>query len=139
METLSEAECRRLLGTVPLGRVVYTEHALPAVLPVAFRVAPDGRLVLALRSDSTTARALDGTVAAFQADLLDPEHRAGWSVLVHGRTELVRDRAELAELLRDGPRPWVGGQTPVYAVLTPELIGGRRLDAAPAGVGPEPS
>ncbi|MEV6206690.1 pyridoxamine 5'-phosphate oxidase family protein [Kitasatospora sp. NPDC051914] len=137
VEELSEAECRRLLGTVPVGRVVYTEHALPAVLPVAFEVAPDGRLVLALRADSRTARALDGTVAAFQADVLDPATRTGWSVLVHGHAEVVRDHRAQDGLYDAGLRPWAGGPRPVYVALTPELVGGRRLRPAVAPVGPD--
>ncbi|GAA1097400.1 pyridoxamine 5'-phosphate oxidase family protein [Kitasatospora arboriphila] len=139
VEELSEAECRRLLGTVPVGRVVYTEHALPAVLPVAFEVAQDGRLVLALRADSTTARALDGTVAAFQADVLDPETRSGWSVLVHGHAEVVRDHLAQDGLYDAGLRPWVGGPRPVYVALTPELVGGRRLRAVGATAAARPA
>jgi nitroimidazol reductase NimA-like FMN-containing flavoprotein (pyridoxamine 5'-phosphate oxidase superfamily) len=137
VDELSEAECRRLLATVPVGRVVYTEHALPAVLPVAFEVAADGRLVL--RADGAAARALDGTVAAFQTDRLDPATRTGWSVLVHGRAEVVREEPAHAGRCGDGrcgdgrcgdgPRP--GGPRPVYVTLTPELVGGRRLRAAP--------
>jgi len=127
VETLSEAQCRRLLGSVPVGRVVYTEHALPAVLPVAFEVASDGLLVLALRAGSSVIRALDGTVAAFQADQLDTVSRTGWSVLVHGRAEVVRDQDRYARLLSSGPRPWVTGREPAFVVITPELISGRRL------------
>ncbi|MBB4945625.1 nitroimidazol reductase NimA-like FMN-containing flavoprotein (pyridoxamine 5'-phosphate oxidase superfamily) [Kitasatospora gansuensis] len=128
VETLSEAECLHLLRTVPIGRVVYTEHALPAVLPVAFEVAPDDRLILGLRAGSSLSRALDGTVAAFQADLLDPVSRSGWSVLVHGRAEVVRDEAEYRRLLRSGPQPWIGGgQQRMFVRITPELVSGRRL------------
>ncbi|GAA5016480.1 pyridoxamine 5'-phosphate oxidase family protein [Kitasatospora paranensis] len=127
VDELSEAECRRLLATVPVGRVVYTEHALPAVLPVAFEVAADGRLVL--RADGAAARALDGTVAAFQTDRLDPATRTGWSVLVHGRAEVVREEPAHAGRSGDGLRP--GGPRPVYVTLTPELVGGRRLRAVP--------
>lgn len=39
------AECRRLLRSVPTGRLVYTEDALPAVRPVTF-AALDGDLVI---------------------------------------------------------------------------------------------
>ncbi|MFI6152562.1 pyridoxamine 5'-phosphate oxidase family protein [Kitasatospora sp. NPDC051170] len=131
-ETLSEAECLRLLSTVPVGRVVYTEHALPAVLPVSFEVL-DGRLVLALRRDSGTARGLDGTVVAFQADLLDPVTRTGWSVLVHGRADVLRGTEQVERVRRSGLRPWVGGTSPVFVSLVPELVSGRRL--FPAGLG----
>ncbi|MGW4804920.1 pyridoxamine 5'-phosphate oxidase family protein [Kitasatospora sp. NPDC004272] len=146
VETLSEAECLRLLGTVPLGRVVYTEHALPAVLPVAFRVAADGRLILALRTGTRVARALDGTVAAFQVDDFDRAGRCGWSVLVHGRAEVVRDTGERALLHSGGLRPWIPDPGPEYVAISPELVSGRRIlpllpEAAPdarPGAAPTP-
>ncbi|MFJ1751374.1 pyridoxamine 5'-phosphate oxidase family protein [Kitasatospora sp. NPDC088134] len=133
METLSEAECLRLLGTVPLGRVVYTEHALPAVLPVAFRVSADGRLVLALRAGSRVARALDGTVAAFQVDDFDRAGRCGWSVLVHGRAEVVRGAGERAGYETGGLRPWLPEPGPEYVAIAPELVSGRRMLPDPEG------
>lgn len=140
VEDLSEAECLRLLGTVPLGRVVYTEHALPAVLPVAFRVAADGRLVLALRTGTRVARALDGTVAAFQVDDFDRAGRCGWSVLVHGRAEVVRDAGERAALHSGGLRPWIPEPGPEYVAISPELVSGRRVrpDAADQDTCPAP-
>ncbi|MDH6575171.1 pyridoxamine 5'-phosphate oxidase family protein [Kitasatospora sp. MAP5-34] len=133
LQSLGEAECLRLLGTVPVGRVVYTEHALPAVLPVAFEVGADGRLALALRAGDGAVRALDGTVAAFQADQLDPATRTGWSVLVHGRAEVVRDPVLHEHLLLTGPRPWIDGDRQIFVLLTPELVSGRRLRSSPQG------
>ncbi|WP_406207077.1 pyridoxamine 5'-phosphate oxidase family protein [Kitasatospora sp. NBC_01560] len=131
VEPLSEAECLRLLSTVPVGRVVYTEHALPAVLPVSFEVAPDGRLLLAVRRDSTAARGLDGTVVAFQADRLDPATRTGWSVLVHGRADVVREPEPAGPTLHAGLRAWAGDPDPLFVALVPELVSGRHL--RPAG------
>ncbi|MFF8771125.1 pyridoxamine 5'-phosphate oxidase family protein [Kitasatospora sp. NPDC015120] len=130
LEELGADTCLRLLSTVPVGRVVYTEHALPAVLPVSFEVAPDGRLLLAVRRGSATARGLDGTVVAFQADQLDPVTRTGWSVLVHGRADVLRDPEQVRRALRSGLRPWVGDPDPMVVSLVPELISGRRLTAA---------
>ncbi|WP_371478277.1 pyridoxamine 5'-phosphate oxidase family protein [Kitasatospora sp. NBC_00315] len=143
VECLSEDECLRLLATVPLGRLVYTAQALPAVLPVAFEVAADGRLVLAVRRDARVCRALDDTVTAFQADRLDPVTRGGWSVLVHGRSRLVSDPATHERLLRSGTWSWAPEDEPVFVTITPELVGGNRLrpvrrpgaDACPAGPG----
>ncbi|MER5351490.1 pyridoxamine 5'-phosphate oxidase family protein [Kitasatospora sp. NPDC002551] len=131
LEELGADTCLRLLSTVPVGRVVYTEHALPAVLPVSFEVAPDGRLLLAVRRGSATARGLDGTVVAFQADQLDPVTRTGWSVLVHGRADVLRDPEQVRRALRSGLRPWVGEPDPMFVSLVPELISGRRL--SPSG------
>ncbi|MFE6872448.1 pyridoxamine 5'-phosphate oxidase family protein [Kitasatospora sp. NPDC057692] len=130
LEELGADTCLRLLSTVPVGRVVYTEHALPAVLPVSFEVAPDGRLLLAVRRGSATARGLDGTVVAFQADQLDPVTRSGWSVLVHGRADVLRDPELLRRALRSGLRPWVDDPEPMVVSLVPELISGRRLTAS---------
>ena len=133
VEQLSEADCLRLLATVPFGRVVYTEHALPAVLPVAFEVAADGGLVLVLRRGPAVCRALDDNVAAFQADHTDTATRTGWNVLVHGRAHVVNDPALHAQLLRSGPRPWLGEAEPMFVTMTAELISGRRL--VPSGAG----
>ncbi|MFI9272698.1 pyridoxamine 5'-phosphate oxidase family protein [Kitasatospora sp. NPDC052896] len=125
IEDLSEADCLRLLATVPIGRVVYTEHALPAVLPVVFRLDPDGRLVLALLPDPGRSRALDGTVIAFQADHLDAAGGTGWSVLAHGRAEVLRDPARRHALLSTGPRLWLTEREPMFVLFTPELLAGR--------------
>ena len=35
-ETLSDGECLRLMASVPVGRIVYTVRAMPAVEPVNF-------------------------------------------------------------------------------------------------------
>ncbi|WP_327065815.1 pyridoxamine 5'-phosphate oxidase family protein [Kitasatospora sp. NBC_01302] len=131
IEDLSEAECLRLLSTVPIGRVVYTEHALLRVLPVAFQLDTDGRLLLGLPQDGQLARALDGTVAAFQADRLHEATRTGWSVVVHGQAEVVRDPARHAALLHGGPLPWVAGREPLFVTLTAELVTGHRLLHSP--------
>ncbi|MFE0462789.1 pyridoxamine 5'-phosphate oxidase family protein [Kitasatospora sp. NPDC058965] len=127
IEELGEAECLRLLSTVPIGRVVYTEHALLRVVPVPFRVERDGRLVLVLLPGSPVLRLLDGMVCAFQVDRLDEGSRSGWSVVAHGTAEVVRDPADLAELLRTGPHSWIPERAPVFVRLSTELFTGRRL------------
>jgi nitroimidazol reductase NimA-like FMN-containing flavoprotein (pyridoxamine 5'-phosphate oxidase superfamily) len=86
LEVLSTDECIRLLSKVPVGRIVYTDRALPAVQPVNFVV--DGWSVAirtAPRSRLATAAAA-GTVVAFEVDeFTDEPDRTGWSVVAVGR------------------------------------------------------
>jgi hypothetical protein len=44
LEILDAADCLRLMGTVPIGRLVFTEDGLPSVRPVNFTV--DGETVV---------------------------------------------------------------------------------------------
>src|SRR6476620_2164064 len=67
---LSTQECLALLGKAGLGRLAFTERALPAVRPVAFAV-DDG--VLVLRGSPPEAfRFLDRQIVALEIDDIDP-------------------------------------------------------------------
>jgi Pyridoxamine 5'-phosphate oxidase len=96
VEDISREESLRLLGSVPMGRVVFTHHALPAIRPVNHIV--EGQQVI-FRTGTATAitSAVDGTgtIVAFEADAIDPIDRSGWSVVVVGGSRLLRDDAQL--------------------------------------------
>src|SRR5689334_91961 len=66
--TLDRQECLRLLAKVPVGRVVYTRQALPAVLPINFALDEDASVLLFTSAGSDLVRAIDGVVVAFEAD-----------------------------------------------------------------------
>jgi uncharacterized protein len=74
-------KCLALLATVPIGRVVHTHRALPAITPVTFVL--DGEDV-AIRPAGPLAVAVGGAVVAFEADNVDPDTGAGWAVTVVG-------------------------------------------------------
>jgi uncharacterized protein len=82
--------CLALLASVPVGRVVYTDRALPAVMPVGFVLA-DAEVVIATGPDAAWAAAVRDAVVAFQADALDLATMTGWSVVVTGRARLTGD------------------------------------------------
>lgn len=69
---LDRAECLRLLESVDLGRVIYTERAMPAAYPV--RYALDGEEIF-FRTDNLVmlAAAAKGAVSAIQVDQIDPQ------------------------------------------------------------------
>ena len=80
---LGRDQCLELLASAPVGRIVYTERALPAVVPVTFVLDGDVVTVPAM-ADSALGAALRGTVVAFQADAVDPLTMTGWWVTVIG-------------------------------------------------------
>ena len=81
---LSEADCRRLLASTPVGRVIYTSGALPAAVPLNF--AMDGEdIVFRTAPGSKLDAAMAGAIVAFEIDQIDINTRSGRSVLVVGR------------------------------------------------------
>ncbi|GGX76958.1 pyridoxamine 5'-phosphate oxidase family protein [Streptomyces fructofermentans] len=123
---LDRSECLRLLAQAPVGRVVYTRQALPAVLLVNFAL-DGGAVVVRTSAASEFVRAVDGAVVSFEADEVDAVARSGWSVIVTGRAALVTEQSVHAHLLRSGPRPWVSWPTDVFIRIEPELVTGREL------------
>jgi nitroimidazol reductase NimA-like FMN-containing flavoprotein (pyridoxamine 5'-phosphate oxidase superfamily) len=129
LEVLGRAECLRLLDSVPVGRIVYTRSALPAVELVNF-VVRDGAIVFRTSASGKLAAAIRAAVVAFEADSLDAEHHTGWSVTAIGRAQMVTGPAELARLAETGPSTWVPGPHEYYVRIMPELLTGRRLSIA---------
>ncbi|MET7861101.1 pyridoxamine 5'-phosphate oxidase family protein [Streptomyces sp. NPDC005318] len=128
---LEPGEALRLLGTVGMGRVIFSQHALPAARPVSHIV--DGEDIVVRLEDGGALAALaaphdaPGTVVAYEADTIDPGTRLGWSVVVTGYASLVPDsddRRCYAELLR----PWVEGPASRALRIRPRLVTGFRLD-----------
>ncbi|WP_406010375.1 pyridoxamine 5'-phosphate oxidase family protein [Streptomyces sp. NBC_00637] len=125
--TLDRQECLRLLAKVPVGRVVYTRQALPAVLPINFSLDTDTSVLLRTSPDSGLVRAIDGVVVAFEADEFDATTRSGWSVVVTGRATVVTDPAEHERLSQAGPASWMPLRDAMFVRIESELVTGREL------------
>lgn len=130
---LDRQECLRLLAKVPVGRVVYTRQALPAVLPINFSLDTDASVLLRTSPDSELVRAVDGVVVAFEADEFDVASRSGWSVIVTGRATVVTDPAEQERLSETGPASWMPLQDSVIVRIESELVTGRELRGTRGG------
>ncbi|GFH38019.1 pyridoxamine 5'-phosphate oxidase family protein [Streptomyces pacificus] len=128
---LDRQECLRLLARVPVGRVVYTRQALPAVLPVNFHLDTDASVLTCTSSASDLVRAVDGTVIAFEADEFDAATRSGWSVVVTGLATVVTDPAEHERLTQTGPRSWMPLRDGVFVRIDSEMVTGRELKGTP--------
>jgi hypothetical protein len=130
LEELGPRESMRLLGSVPLGRIVFTARALPAVCPARHIVDGDHVIVGA---DSGIAiasapSAETGTVVAYEADVIDPANNLGWSVTVVGVAHQVTDPAA-ARAFRRVLRHWAKGGSDQVISISPGMVTGFRLVA----------
>jgi uncharacterized protein len=134
LSTLSREQCLRLMATAPVGRLIYTRQAMPAVELVNFTINA-GDIVIRTAGGKLIA-AIRGAVVAFEADDVDPDAGSGWSVTVVGHARQVIDPADIDKLRTTGPHPWVPGEPPYFVRITPGMLNGRWLtsaDNAPAG------
>jgi nitroimidazol reductase NimA-like FMN-containing flavoprotein (pyridoxamine 5'-phosphate oxidase superfamily) len=128
LKILTEQECRDLLGTVPHGRIVFTDRALPAIQPVNFVMA-DGAVVISTAAGSKLAAAARNAVVAFEIDEFDHALSTGWSVVVIGHARVVAEDGQLSHLRDLALKPWTACEPAHYIAITPELISGRSLPA----------
>ncbi|MQA34650.1 pyridoxamine 5'-phosphate oxidase family protein [Modestobacter roseus] len=131
LEELSDAECRRLLATAAIGRIAYTEGALPAIQPVSFAVV-GAEVVIPTRRGSKVAAASRGAVVAFEVDEHDRTDRTGWNVTVVGASRLITDPVEVAALDVTGARAWAPADEPCYVAIGMTLLRGRRISLGTA-------
>ncbi|MFI7127876.1 pyridoxamine 5'-phosphate oxidase family protein [Nonomuraea sp. NPDC050153] len=128
LQVLSREECLGLLSTTPIGRIVFTDHALPAVQPVNFHL--DGHsIVIRTSTGSKLAAATRRAVVAFEADEFDPELRTGWSVTAVGHARAVTDPDEMDRLAALPLPIWAPGSRDHYIVIDAEQVSGRRIPA----------
>jgi uncharacterized protein len=126
LEQLSRDECMRLMGSVPVGRIVYTRQALPAVELVNFALI-EGDIVIRTSAEGKLAAATRGAVVAFEADSVDVGGHAGWSVTVVGQARAVTDGEETRCLERVALTSWVPGQGGHFIRIAPAIVNGRRV------------
>ena len=128
LRQMSRDECLQLMKSVPVGRIVYTRQALPAVELVNFAV-DNGDIILRTDHSGKLAAATRGAVVAFEADRLDYDRRVGWSVTIVGQSQEVTDPDEVGRLEQIGLSPWAPGERQHFIRIRPGILNGRRLSA----------
>lgn len=126
LDDLDEQDCRRLLAIAAIGRVGFTQAALPRIRPVHFTVRGN-EVVIGDVGENYVATARRGDVVAFEADSYNPSTGEGWSVSVIGSTRLITDTAEIAQLDALRFAPWTVEQGRRYVAIPLDVIHGRRL------------
>jgi nitroimidazol reductase NimA-like FMN-containing flavoprotein (pyridoxamine 5'-phosphate oxidase superfamily) len=126
LQVLTREECFALLSAAPIGRIVFTDRALPAVQPVNFHL--DGQsIVIRTSTGSKLAAATRRAVVAFEVDDFDTELRTGWSVTAIGQARAVTDLTEIDRLAALPLATWAPGNRDHYIVVDAEQVSGRRI------------
>jgi len=125
---LDEAACLRLLGGAGagIGRVVFTDHALPAAQPVNY-VLQHGEVIFRTRNGAKLAAATRGAVVGFEVDEIDPSTRTGWNVFGIGQAYEILDRSRLTGLAATIADPWAPGHDAHTIAVPLTRLTGRRI------------
>jgi len=116
----------RLMSSVPVGRIIYTRQALPAVEMVNFALV-DGDIVIRTSAEGKLAAATRGAVVAFEADSVDLAEHTGWSVTIVGQARAVTDGAEIRQLEGQVPPSWVTRDSDHFIRISPAMVNGRHV------------
>ena len=125
LQALTRGECLDLLGRRSLGRVAFTDRALPAIRPVNYALVGH-QLVLRTQADGL-GRRLDGQVVAFEVDDIDDAHETGWSVVVTGTARLLLSPGELTRQGGIALQTLAGDGHDARVCSVPGEISGRRI------------
>jgi hypothetical protein len=125
---LDGAECRRLLTTASIGRIAFTEGAMPAIQPASFAIRGDDVLI-PTGLGSKMAAGSRGAVLALEVDDYDLIQRTGWNVTVIGPSRLISDPSHVTALDALGVSPWAPATTHCYIALHMALVRGRSISS----------
>lgn len=126
LEVLDRDECLQLLRTASFGRVGLSLDALPAILPVNYRLVGEDIVFSSGPGTKLHAAAL-GSVIAFEVDHVDPMSHRGWSVLVLGIPRQVTDPDETERLSHARIPRWAPEGSASLVVLETVRVSGRRI------------
>ena len=132
LEVLDTPECRRLLATAVIGRIAFTEAALPVVQPVHFAFWDD-TVIVPTRAGGRMAAANHLAVVAFEVDDFDPTMGSGWNVTAVGTSHVTDAPHEVDAFRARGAPAWAPADRPCYIVVRVARLQGRRLRAIPPG------
>ncbi|GAA5152247.1 MULTISPECIES: pyridoxamine 5'-phosphate oxidase family protein [Amycolatopsis] len=131
LRALSPRQCMDLLSSGTVGRLAFSEHAMPAIRPVNF-LLHGGDLVIRTSRTGSIAKLVD-EVVAFEVDDIDPATHTGWSVVVVGKIHPVTNIEELVTLADPRRRPWPGGERSCFLRLPIDIVSGRTFEAYDVG------
>lgn len=134
VEELPPHESLALLRESPVGRLAVVVEGRPDIFPVN-HVVDHGTVVFRTARGSKFWGAA-GLPVAFEVDGYDASSGHAWSVVVHGKGEVLIRSDDVLEALQLPLVPWQGGPKPEFVRIVPDEITGRRFEV-PGGARPQ--
>ncbi|RPF38325.1 pyridoxamine 5'-phosphate oxidase family protein [Streptomyces sp. TLI_185] len=127
MTELGRKESLALLASVPLGRVGFTQQALPVIRPVNHVVDGDAVVIGTQAGSVLLCHTSVAEVVVYEADQIDPQTRTGWSVMVTGPATPVTAPLEVVRY-QGLLTPWADMSMHHVVRIRAELVTGYRLE-----------
>ena len=128
-EVLDNKQCWELLRSVSVGRLAVWAQDHPDIFPINYK-ADHGTLVFRTGEGSKLHAALSDIPVALEADGVDQNSGVAWSVVVHGKGEVLIRSDDVLEALQLPIFPWQSGTKPEFVRIVPHEITGRRFAVA---------
>jgi nitroimidazol reductase NimA-like FMN-containing flavoprotein (pyridoxamine 5'-phosphate oxidase superfamily) len=134
IERLDRIQCWSLLATMSVGRVGITVDGATEIFPVNYTVDRTSSVtpMILFRTDAGTK--LTGLAhnprISFEVDDLDPTDHTGWSIVVKGRAQQIRDLVDPDQRHRLEQFPvehWYPGPKRHTIRIVPTEVTGRRI------------
>jgi nitroimidazol reductase NimA-like FMN-containing flavoprotein (pyridoxamine 5'-phosphate oxidase superfamily) len=126
LEVIDPAECMKLISLETLGRLGYIDLDRPNIVPVNYR-SVDGNIFIRSLEGQKLESAHRRDATCLEVDRLDKWGRTGWSVVVHGTLEVIKDAAHLQQAWENDPQPWAHSETFTWLRMEPRSVTGRRV------------
>lgn len=131
LRDLDRSECLRLLAATSgrVGRLALSPpERAPMIRPVNYVYDDQSQSVLFRSAPGSALHAAGASAtAAFEIDGSDPVERTGWSVIVVGTVEEVRDPAEMRRIEELELEPWAPGARGHWVRIRAVSASGRRI------------
>lgn len=132
LNEMTRKEAERRLRAGESGRVAFAAPDGPHIVPVNYVIVDDTLVIRTTPYSLLGAHGRDAVIA-MEIDAIDPEHQAGWSVVIRGRAATTHRSLDGARLRLPESQPWAPGRRTLHLhlSLTDSEITGRVLEALP--------
>ncbi|MBP1325920.1 nitroimidazol reductase NimA-like FMN-containing flavoprotein (pyridoxamine 5'-phosphate oxidase superfamily) [Leucobacter exalbidus] len=121
---LNSQECWKLLRLETVGRLVTHVGDIVDIVPLNF-VVDDESIVFRSAAGSKLAGLTVNSSVLLEVDRFTSER--GWSVVVHGRAEVLEREAEIAAAAELPLTPMVSSAKPTFVRINVDSVRGRRF------------